>query len=59
MEALKNSHILSLNVAYFRDKLYLLPNLFYQNTISFWFSIQPELHAAIDLLIFFLGGTRL
>ena len=41
----KNSQILSLNVAYFRDKLYLLPNLFFQNTIPFWFSIQPEPHA--------------
>ena len=48
----KNSQILSLNVAYFRDKLHLLPNLFVQNTIPFWFTIQPEPHAVIDCLFF-------
>ena len=26
-------------------KLYLLPNLVFQNTMPFWFSIQPEPHA--------------
>ena len=48
----ENSQMLSLNVAYFRDKLYLLPNLFFQSAISFWFSIQPEPHAVIDCLFF-------
>ena len=31
-----------------RNKLYLLPNLFIQNTIPFLFSIQPEPRAVID-----------
>ena len=53
IETPKSSQILSLNVAYFRDKLHLLPNLFVQNTIPFWFSIQPEPHAVIDCLFFF------
>ena len=35
-----------------RNKLYLLPNLFFQNTILFWFSIQPGPHAVIDCLFF-------
>ena len=48
----KTLKFLSLNVAYVRDKLYLLPKLFFQNTIPFWFSIQPEPHGVIDCLIF-------
>ena len=35
IETPKNSQTLNLNVAYFRDKLYLLSNLFFQNTIPF------------------------
>ena len=54
IETLKNSQILSLNVACFRDKLHLLPNLFFQNTKSFTFSIQPEAHAIIDGLFLLL-----
>ena len=48
----KTLKFLSFNVAFVRDKLYLLPNLFFQNTIPFWFSIQPEPHAVIDCLFF-------
>ena len=51
-ETPKNSQIFSLNAAYFCDKLYLLPNLFFKNIIPFWFSIQPEPHAVIDCLFF-------
>ena len=49
----RKTQILSLNVAYFRDKLHLLRNLFFQNTIPFWFSVQPEPHAVIDCLFFY------
>ena len=48
----KNSQILHLNVTYFCDKLYLLPNLFFQNTIHFRFCIKLEPHAVMDCLFF-------